>query len=60
MVYRKGPFFNTTKWADLDRNSGANKKRSHMGYKNSCEEGTVTMAGQLYFPFVRYDSATRV
>lgn len=31
-----------------------------MGNKNSCDEGTPTMAGQLYFPFIQYDSATRV
>lgn len=31
-----------------------------MGNKNSCDEGTPTMAGQLYFPFIQYDSATPV
>lgn len=31
-----------------------------MGNKNSCDEGTLTMAGQLYFPFIQYDSATHI
>lgn len=31
-----------------------------MGNKNSCDEGTPTTAGQLYFPFIQYDSATPV
>lgn len=31
-----------------------------MGNKNSCDEGILTMAGQLYFPFIQYDSATHV
>lgn len=60
MVYRKGPVFNIIKRADLDRNSSAKKKSSHLGNKNSCDEGTPTTAGQLYFPFIQYDSATPV
>lgn len=60
MIYRKGPVFNTIKWADLDRNSSAKKKRSHRGNKNSCDKGILTMASQLYFPFIQYDSATHV
>lgn len=31
-----------------------------MGNKNSCDEGILTMAGQLYFSFIHYDSATYV
>lgn len=55
-----GPTFKIIKCADLDRNSSTKKERPHMGNKNSCDEGTLTMAGQIHFPFIQYDSATRV
>lgn len=60
VVYRMGPTFKIIKCADLDRNSSAKKERPHMGNKNSCDEGTLTMAGQIHFPFIQYDSATHV